>query len=72
VCVRSAIWACPILSSVVSSVQLYFFHFLMGSHSAHIVPCICYWPDGGCFTAETCSPDVIDISSMRWYTYVVF
>jgi len=26
----------------------------------------------GCFTAETCSPDVIDISSMRWYTYVVF
>jgi len=24
-----------------------------------------YWPDDGCFTAETCSPDVIDISSMR-------
>ena len=28
-------------------------------------------PDDGCFTAETCSPDVIDISSMNWYTYVV-
>jgi len=30
------------------------------------------WPDDGCFTAETCSPNVIDISSMRLYTYVVF
>ena len=26
----------------------------------------------GSFTAETCSPDVTDILSMRWYTYVVF
>ena len=26
----------------------------------------------GSFTAETCSPDIIDISSMYWYTYVVF
>jgi len=26
---------------------------------AYIVPCIClHWPDGGCFTAETCGPDV--------------
>ena len=22
------------------------------------------WPDDGCFTVETCSPDVIDISSL--------
>ena len=22
------------------------------------------WPDDGCFMAETCSPDVIDISSL--------
>ena len=29
-------------------------------------------PDDGCCTTETCSPDIIDISSMRWYTYVVF
>jgi len=33
---------------------------------------VLHWPDDGCFTAETCSPDVIDISSMRCYTYVVF
>ena len=33
---------------------------------------VLHWPDDGCFTAETCSPDVIDISSMHWYTYVVF
>ena len=30
-----------------------------------------HWPDDGCFMAETCSPDVIDISSMHRYTYVV-
>jgi len=23
------------------------------------------WPDDGCLTAETCGPDVTDISSMR-------
>jgi len=23
------------------------------------------WPDDGCFTVETCSPNVIDISSLR-------
>jgi len=33
---------------------------------------VLHWPDDGCFTAETCSADVADISSMRWYTYVVF
>ena len=25
---------------------------------------VLHWPDDGCFTAETCSPDVIDISSL--------
>ena len=25
---------------------------------------VLHWPDDGCFTAETCSPDQIDISSM--------
>ena len=47
-----------------------YFNFIvndMGSHRVHtyIVPCVCLrWPDDGCFTAETCSPDVIDISSL--------
>ena len=30
------------------------------------------WSDDGCFTAETCSPDVTYISSMRFCAYVVF
>ena len=25
---------------------------------------VLHWPDDGCFTAETCSPDVNDISSL--------
>jgi len=25
---------------------------------------VLHWPDDGCFTAETCSPDVINISSL--------
>jgi len=25
---------------------------------------VLHWPDDGCFTAETCSPNVIDISSL--------
>ena len=33
---------------------------------------VLHWPDDGCFTAETCSPDVIDISLMGCYTYVAF
>jgi len=33
---------------------------------------VLHWPDDGCFTAETCSPDVIDISLLCWCTYVVF
>ena len=30
-----------------------------------------HWPDDGCFTAETCSRDVIDVSSLCLCTYVV-
>jgi len=33
---------------------------------------VLHWPDDGCFTAETCSPDVTYISSLCWCTYVVF
>ena len=33
---------------------------------------VLHWPDDSRFTAETCSPDVIDISSLCWCTYVVF
>ena len=40
----------------------------MGSNRVHayIVPCVfvLHWPDDGCFTAETCSPDVTDILSL--------
>ena len=36
----------------------------MGSHRVHLVY-VLHWPNDGCLTAETCSPDVIDISSMR-------
>jgi len=43
----------------------------MGSHRVHLV-CVLHWLDDGCFTAETCSRDVIDISSLCWCTYVVF
>jgi len=40
----------------------------MGSHRVQLILYLVYvlhWPDDGCFTAETCSPDVIDISSIR-------
>jgi len=46
----------------------------MGSHRVHTILYLVYvlhWPDVGCLTAETCSPGVIDISSLCWCTYVV-
>jgi len=30
-----------------------------------------HWPEDGCFTAETCSSDVIDMSSLCWCTCVL-
>ena len=39
----------------------------MGSHRVHTflyLVFVLHWPDDGCFTAETCSPDVNDIPSM--------
>jgi len=45
----------------------------MGSHRVHAYIYLAYalhWPGEGCFTAETYNPDVIDISSMRWYKHV--
>ena len=38
----------------------------MGCHTKYLVH-VLHWPDDGCFTAETCSPDVIDISSLLMY-----
>jgi len=45
----------------------------MGSHIVYNKECtlvlylvyVLHWPGDGRFTAETCSPDVIDISLMR-------
>ena len=40
----------------------------MGCHTVHTyvlyLVYVLHWPDDGCFTAETCSADVIDISSL--------
>ena len=33
---------------------------------------VLHWPNDGCFTAETCSSDVIHTSSLCWCTHVVF
>jgi hypothetical protein len=33
---------------------------------------VLHWSGDGCFTAETCSPDVTDISSLCLCKYVVF
>ena len=31
-----------------------------------------HWPDDGCLTAETCSPDVIDIASLCYVLMLCF